>query len=111
LPPASSRIALHIAIIGREIPRPSNSASKPPSRKPPAATMMINRAVSPTIALDSASSRCRSEITSAFIAPAPFTIAAAESAISATNSSISLGILDQFGQGLATFVEQRAGLF
>ena len=61
LPPASSRIALHIAIIGREMPLPSTSASAAPSRKPPAASITIRRSVSPMVASDSASSRCWSD--------------------------------------------------
>src|SRR3954453_1627302 len=87
LPPASSRIALHISIIGREIPLPSNTASTPPSRKPPAASAMIRRSVSPMAASDSDSSLRWSESRSAFIALAPFTIVAADSFISTTSSS------------------------
>ena len=88
LPPASSRIALHIAVIGRAIPLPSISASNPPSMKPPAASIATSRSVSRTVMSDSFSSRCWSESRSAFMAFEPWVIAAAESAISATSSSI-----------------------
>ena len=54
---AQSRIALHIAIIGREMPVPSRNAQTQPSRKPPAARIRISRSVSPMVAFDSASSR------------------------------------------------------
>ena len=46
LPAASSRIALHIAIIGREMPLPSRKAQTQPSRKPPTASIRIRRSVS-----------------------------------------------------------------
>ena len=55
--PASSRIALHIAVIGREIPVPNKNAQTTPSRKPPAASIRISCSVSPMAACDSASSR------------------------------------------------------
>ena len=58
LPPASSRIALHIAVIGLEIPLPSSNAHTTPSTRPPAASMTIRRSVSSMVAWDSRSSRC-----------------------------------------------------
>ena len=45
-PPASLRIAAHIATIGREIPRPSNHASRQPRTRPPAASRPRSRSVS-----------------------------------------------------------------
>ncbi len=53
LPAASSRIALHIAVIGREMPLPRKNARIQPSRKPPAASIRISRSVSPMVACDS----------------------------------------------------------
>ena len=49
LPAASSRIALHIAVIGREMPLPRKKAQTQPSRKPPAARIRISRSVSPMV--------------------------------------------------------------
>ena len=76
--------------MGREIPLPSTSASAAPSRKPPAASITISRSVSPMVASEPASSRCWSDNRSAFIAPEPLTIAAAESAIAAVSCSMVL---------------------
>ena len=90
LPAASSRIALHIAVIGREMPLPSRNAQTQPSTKPPAASIRISCSVSPMVVFDSASSRFWSASRSAFITPEPWLIAAADSVISMVSSSISL---------------------
>ena len=111
LPPASSRIALHIAVIGREMPLPSSSASTPPSRKPPAASIRIRRSVSP-IGRVRFRFRAVADRTSrsAFIALAPLHDRRRRLGHLADQLVDRFRILDQLGQRLPVFFEQRGSL-
>ena len=88
-PPASWRIAAHIATIGREIPAPSIIASDAPSSRPPMPRTVTNQPVVRAAVADSpASASCRASSPS-LMALASWVIALAASPILACNWSIS----------------------